>query len=438
MVRPLSAARGPRRNQENVPSPRAHGPVRHAGMSNRPWDIVLFGATGFTGALTAEYLSRHAPAGLRVALAGRSREKLQALQHRLADAGTRWGILEADTSSPAALGALAASTRVLITTVGPYAKHGLPLVEACARSGTHCCDLTGEPQFMRRSIDAWDATAKASGARIVHSCGFDSIPSDLGMLTLHQAAKARGLSGQFTRATLAVVRLKGGFSGGTVASMVNGIEEATADRSVRRIFADPYALSPDRGQEPDLGPQRDQVGLKYDDFLGQWTAPFVMASINTRVVRRTNALLGYAYGRELRYRETTALKGPGGFAFGLAMTLGLGAVVGSQLFGPTKKLVGALLPKPGEGPDKAARDAGFFKLRLEAEAVEGERLHAVIAGTSDPGYGETAKMLSESALCLALDEAKLPRVAGVLTPATAMGMTLVDRLRAAGMTFEAK
>jgi short subunit dehydrogenase-like uncharacterized protein len=407
-------------------------------MSIRPWDIVLFGATGFTGALTAEYLARHAPGNLKLALAGRSQEKLEALKSRLGEAAAGWGVLEADTASPTSLATLAASTRVLVTTVGPYARHGLPLVEACARSGTHCCDLTGETQFMRRSIDSWDAAAKASGARIVHACGFDSIPSDLGMLTLHGFAKARGLSGQFSRATLAVVRIKGGFSGGTVASMVNGIEEATADRAVRRLFADPYALSPDRAQEPALGAQRDQVGVHHDDFLGRWTAPFVMASINTRVVRRSNALLGYPYGRELRYRETTVLRGFGGILFGWALSVGLGAVVASQLFGPTKNLAGALLPKPGEGPDKATRDSGFFQLRLEAETVEGERMHADVAGTSDPGYGETAKMLSESALCLALDEAKLPQVAGVLTPATAMGMVLVDRLRAAGMTFEPK
>jgi short subunit dehydrogenase-like uncharacterized protein len=360
------------------------------------------------------------------------------LKASFGEAGARWGILEADASSPASLEALAASTRVLITTVGPYALHGLPLVEACARSGTHCCDLTGEPQFMRRSMDGWDTAAKASGARIVHSCGFDSIPSDLGMWTLHGFARARGLSGNFTRATLGVVRIKGGFSGGTIASMVLGIEEATADRAVRRLFADPYALSPNRADEPDLGPQRDQVGVRYDDFLGRWTAPFVMASINTRVVRRTNALLGYPYGRKLRYHETTVLRGFSGILFGLAMSMGLGVVVASQLFGPAKRLMGTLLPKPGEGPDKATRESGFFQLRLEAETVEGERLHAVIAGTSDPGYGETAKMLSESALCLALDEAKLPPVAGVLTPATALGNVLVERLRAAGMTFEAR
>ncbi|MDX2014791.1 MAG: saccharopine dehydrogenase NADP-binding domain-containing protein [Myxococcaceae bacterium] len=407
-------------------------------MSTREWDVVLFGATGFTGALTAEYLAKHAPAELKLALAGRSRDKLEAVKQGLGPAGARFGVLVADVSTPASLAAVAASTKVLVTTVGPYAKYGLPVVEACAKAGTHCCDLTGEPQFMRRSIDGYDALAKSTGARIVHTCGFDSIPSDLGLLVLHDFAKAQGLSGQFKRATLAVLGAKGGFSGGTIASMVNGIEEATADRSLRKLFADPYALSPDRANEPDLGRQRDQTGLEKDDFLGTWTAPFVMASINTRVVRRSNALLGYPYGKELRYRETTSLKGVQGLIFGGVMTVGLGAVVASQLFGPTKKLVGALLPKPGEGPDKATRESGYFKIRIEAESVEGERLHARVVGTADPGYGETAKMLSEAALCLALDEAKLPKVAGVLTPATAMGLVLVERLRAAGMTFEAK
>jgi short subunit dehydrogenase-like uncharacterized protein len=407
-------------------------------MTTRAWDIVLFGATGFTGALTAEYLARHAPAEVKLALAGRSREKLETVKRGLGPAGDRFGVLVGDVSDPASLATIASSTRVLITTVGPYAKYGLPVVEACAKAGTHCCDLTGESQFMRRSIDGFDALAKSTGARIVHTCGFDSIPSDLGLLVLHDFVKQQGKSGQLKRATLAVLGAKGGFSGGTIASMVNGIEEATADRSLRKLFGDPYALSPDRANEPDLGRQRDQTGLQFDDFLGTWTAPFVMASINTRVVRRSNALLGYPYGKELQYRETTSLKGPQGLVFGAVMTAGLGAIVGSQLFGPTKKLVGALLPKPGEGPDKATREAGYFKIRIEAETVEGDRVHARVVGTSDPGYGETAKMLSESALCLLLDEAKLPKVAGVLTPATAMGLTLVERLRAAGMTFEAK
>ncbi|MDP3234413.1 MAG: saccharopine dehydrogenase NADP-binding domain-containing protein [Myxococcales bacterium] len=407
-------------------------------MTARAWDIVLFGATGFTGALVAEYLAQHAPADLRIALAGRNRGKLEAVKRSLPDGGARFGMLLGDSQDPATLRAIAEQTRVLCTTVGPYAKYGLPVVEACARAGTHYCDLTGEPQFMRRAIDLADAMAQASGARIVHTCGFDSIPSDLGLLTLHEFVKAQGASGQFKRVTLAVTSMKGGFSGGTVASLLHGIEEATADRAVRRLMGDPYALSPDRAKEPDLGRQRDLASVRYDDFLGTWTAPFVMASVNTRVVRRSNALLGYPYGRELDYREVTALRGGvKGLAFGAAMTAGMGALVASQLFPPTKKLVQRLLPSPGEGPDKAVRDAGSFRFRIEAETVEGQRVHAKVVGTSDPGYGETAKMLGHSALCLAQDEAKLPKRAGVLTPAAAMGLPLVERLRGAGMTFDA-
>lgn len=407
-------------------------------MTARAWDIVLFGATGFTGALVAEYLAQHAPADVRIALAGRNRGKLEAVKRGLPDGGARFGMLLGDNQDPASLRAIAEQTRVLCTTVGPYAKYGLPVVEACARAGTHYCDLTGEPQFMRRAIDLADSIAQASGARIVHTCGFDSIPSDLGLLTLHEFVKAQGASGQFKRVTLAVTNMKGSFSGGTVASLLNGIEEATADRSVRRLMGDPYSLSPDRAKEPDLGRQRDLASLRYDDFLGTWTAPFVMASVNTRVVRRSNALLGYPYGRELDYREVTALRdGVKGLAFGAAMTAGMGALVASQLFAPTKKLVQRLLPSPGEGPGKAARDAGFFRFRIEAETVEGQRVHAKVVGTADPGYGETAKMLGHAALCLAQDEAKLPKRAGVLTPATAMGMALVERLRGAGMTFDA-
>ncbi len=406
-------------------------------MNSRPWDIVLFGATGFTGALVADYLASHAPADVRIALAGRNRQKLDAVHASLGPAGQRFGVLLADSSDAASLSTIAAQTKVLCTTVGPYAKYGLPVVEACAKAGTHYCDLTGEGQFMRRSIDLADGLAKQTGARIVHTCGFDSIPSDLGLFLLHSTLKARGQSGAFRRATLAVRKMRGGFSGGTVASLLNILEEGKADRAVRRLMADPYGLSPDRAKEPDLGRQRDLTTVKYDEFLGTWTGPFVMAAINTRVVRRSNALLDYAYGRELDYREVTALRGKRGLVFGSVMSAGLAGLVASQVFEPTRQLVQRLLPKPGEGPDKASRDAGGFTLRIEAETIEGQRAHATVIGTSDPGYGETAKMLSHAALSLARDDEKLPQRAGVLTPATAFGLTLIERLRGAGMTFEA-
>lgn len=394
---------------------------------NRTFDIVLFGATGFTGRLVAEYLAKHAPADVRVALAGRSQKKLEAVR---AGVGRDWPVLVADASDRDALGKLATQTKVVCTTVGPYAKHGLPLVEACAKEGTHYCDLTGETQFMRDAIDLADATAKQSGARIVHTCGFDSIPSDLGVQALHEAL------GAMKRATYVVVVARGGFSGGTVASLLNGLDEAKADKARRRILTDPYALSPDRGNEPDLGDERDLSTFRFDDFVGQWVAPFVMASINTRVVRRTNALLGYLYGRRFRYAEVIGTKtGPAGAVAAAGITAGMGALFGGLSFGPTRRFVESMLPKPGEGPSEEKRKNGFLKVRVFGESEQGEKKTLTITGQGDPGYQLTSLLLGEAALCLARDEEKLPDISGVLTPATAMGRVLRERLVAAGMTF---
>ena len=401
---------------------------------NRDFDVVVYGATGFTGRLVAEYLFKNAPAGLKLGLAGRNLEKLKLIQASLGPRAVESELILVDANDAQSLQQLAQRTRVVCTTVGPYALYGLPLVKACAEAGTHVCDITGEVQFMRESIDQCDAVAKKTGARIVHTCGFDSIPSDLGLLMVHEAAKAAGLSGQFTRATLAVERLKGGFSGGTIASLLAGIDDAKVNKSRRRIMGDAYSLSPDRQNEAQLGSQRDQVSMVYDDFLKRWTAPFVMANVNTRVVRRSNALLGHAYGKELRYREVTSLRpGVRGLMFGASLTAGLGALMGSLLWAPTRKWVEKKLPKPGEGPSAEARAAGGFSIRILAETETGRRFSGRVIGTSDPGYGETAKMLGESALCLAAGEGT-GRV-GVLTPATAFGEALTQRLRNVGMTF---
>lgn len=395
---------------------------------NRTFDIVLFGATGFTGRLVAEYLARHAPADVRVALAGRNKKKLEGIRSEI---GKDWPIEVVDASDAAGLQQLASRTKVVCTTVGPYAKHGLPLVEACAKEGTHYCDLTGETQFMRDSIDRANDTAKKSGARIVHTCGFDSIPSDLGVQALSEVL------GQMKRATYVVVTAKGGFSGGTVASLLNGLDEAKADKSRRRILVDPYALSPDRSKEPDLGDERDLTTARFDEFTGQWVAPFVMASINTRVVRRTNALLGYPYGRQFKYAEVIGTKtGPVGAIAAAGVTLGMGALFGGLMFGPTRKFVESMLPKPGEGPDENQRKNGFLKIRMFGESENGTKKSLVITGKGDPGYLLTSLLLGESALCLARDDDKLPKTSGVLTPATAMGKVLRDRLVAAGMTFD--
>ncbi len=414
-------------------APIASLPAMTSEQPARALDIVVFGATGFVGKLVAAYLAAHAPAGTRIGLAGRSRERLQAARLALGAAAHDWPLLVADTADPAALDALATSTRVVATTVGPYARYGLPLVEACARHGTDYADLTGEVLFVRDCIDRYQQLAVGSGARIVHACGFDSIPSDLGVLLLHERAVADG-AGQLEATTL-VARMKGGVSGGTLDSMRAQAEAVSADGSRSAILADPYALSPDRAAEPDLGPQGDGLVPAYDRGVG-WTAPFVMAPYNTRIVRRSNALLGWAYGREFRYREVMGF-GRGPLAPGLAagMSTGLALAGVGMGFAPTRALLDRVLPSPGEGPSEQVQRTGRFRMDLAAVTSTGARYRAVVAAQGDPGYAATSVMLGESALCLALDRDRLPDRAGILTPATAMGDALVTRLRAAGFTL---
>ena len=413
--------------------PVANLPDMAAAQPDRKLDIVVFGATGFVGRLVVAYLAEHAPAGTRIGLAGRSLDKLQAARLALGAAARDWPLLVADTSDPAALDALTTATRVVATTVGPYARYGLPLVAACARHGTDYADLTGEVLFVRDCIDRYQQVAAGSGARIVHACGFDSIPSDLGVLLLHEQALADG-AGQLEATTLAA-RMKGGVSGGTLDSLRAQMEAVGADGSLKAVLADPYALSPDRGAEPDLGPQGDGLVPAYDRAMG-WTAPFVMAPFNTRIVRRSNALLNWAYGRQFRYREVMGF-GKGPLASGLAAGTSTGlALVGVGMgFGPTRALLDRVLPAPGDGPSEQVQRNGRFRMELMARTSTGARYRAVVAAQGDPGYAATSVMLGESALCLALDRDRLPVRAGMLTPATAMGDELVVRLRAAGFTL---
>jgi short subunit dehydrogenase-like uncharacterized protein len=398
----------------------------------RDHDVVLYGASGFVGALTAAHLARHAPAGVRIALAGRSKDKLEAARAALPPAARDWPVLVADSGDPEAVAALAASTRVLATTVGPYARYGMPVVRACAAAGTHYADLTGEVLFVRDAIDAVDATARETGARIVHSCGYDSIPSDLGVLMLHERAEADG-AGPLTEVRL-VASMRGGVSGGTVDSLRAQFEAYEADRSTRRIAADPHALSPDRAAEPTPGQPAD-VAPPARTPDGRWTAPFVMAPFNTRIVRRSNALLDWAYGPGLRYGEAmSAGSGVTGALTAVGVTAGLGALVGAMSVRPVRGLVDRVLPAPGSGPDERTRESGWFRSVLHATTASGRRYRATVSGPGDPGYAATAVMLGQSALCLALDD--LPDRAGSLTPATAMGRALIDRLRIAGHTYE--
>ncbi len=403
-------------------------------MSRRQFQVVLFGATGFTGKLVAEYLVGAAPEGLRWALAGRNLAKLEAVRAGLGPAYAELPLVVADSHDRAALDELASSTDVVCTTVGPYWSYGKELVAACAEAGTHYCDLTGETPFIRHSIDAHHERAGETGARIVHCCGYDSIPSDLGTLMLEDAMVEAGAPAE--RVVTYVGPSKGGISGGTIASMLTILELAGEDRDLRRVLAKPYTLDPADGRGGVDG--RDQVSPAYDAAIGQWTATFVMAAINTRVVRRTHALLGYPWGLGFSYQETMAVgDGLKGRVRAYGISAGLGAFVAAVSVPPLRALLtDKVLPSPGEGPDEQTREAGYFRhLVLGWGADASHRMVGHVIGVKDPGYGETAKMLGESALCLALDGATLPDRAGVLTPATGMGQALIKRLRDAGMTF---
>ena len=402
--------------------------------SPRDHDLVIYGATGFVGELIAAYLATHAPAGLRIGLAGRSTARLEAVRSRLPAAAHAWPLIEADSEDAGSIAALAEGTRVLFTTVGPYAKYGLPVVEACARAGTHYGDLTGEVSFVREAIDRCDALARTSGARIVHSCGYDSVPSDLAVLLLHQAAEADG-AGALTEVRL-VATARGGISGGTLDSMRVQLDGMRSSAALRSLIADPYALSPDRAREP-ATPQPADAGPVSRSEDGLWTAPFIMAAANTRIVRRSNALQDWAYGRSLRYGEVMGVaRGPAGALIAGATALGLGAFAGAMGLPAIRHLLDRVLPAPGTGPSVSTRRKGWFRSQVTALTEGGHRYRAVAAGPGDPGYAATAVMAGETALALALDGDRLPQVSGSLTPATALGDVLVQRLRAAGHTYE--
>ena len=406
-------------------------------MADRELDVVVYGATGFVGRLTAAYLARNAAEDVRVGLAGRSQSRLEQVRGRIGGRAADWPLLVADSQDARALADMVGRTAAVATTVGPYLRYGMPLVDACARAGTHYADLTGELLFMREAIDRYDATARDSGARIVHSAGFDSIPSDLGVLVLRDAVAAAS-AGELEDTTLVVTAMKGGVSGGTIDSMRAQLEAVEADRSKARLVNDPYALSPDREKEPDLGPESDLRGVVHDDDIGQWLAPFVMAAVNTRVVRRSNALQEWAYGRRFRYREVMGMgDGPVGMAKAAGLTGGLAALVAGMSLRSTRSVLDRVLPKPGQGPSERAREAGHFRIQIHTRTSTGARYVATVAAQGDPGYQATAVMLGESALALARDRDRLPDRAGVLTPATGIGQPLVERLRGRGFTLEA-
>jgi len=408
----------------------------------REYDIVLYGATGFVGRLTAEYLAC-AGGKARIALAGRSTERLLAIRETLGESAQSWPVLVADASSRSTLDAMAAQTRVVVTTVGPYTRYGLPLVAACAAAGTDYADLTGEAMFVRESIDLYHKQAHDTGARIVHACGFDSIPSDLTVYGLYRRAHDDG-SGELGNTDFVLRRFAGAFSGGTIASMVEVLDGASGDRDVRRQLSDPYTLSSDRGAEPDLGSQPDLRWRRGRDIApelnGIWTAAFLMAPYNTRIVRRSNELLNWAYGRQFRYTETMSV----GSSFGAPAAAAIGTGIGNAMFGLgsryfrllPRRLVERVLPKPGSGPDQATRDRGHYQVETYTTTTTGARYVATFAQQGDPGYKATSVLLGESGLALAMDRDRLSDLHGVLTPAAAMGDALMARLPAAGVSLD--
>ncbi|UNB54883.1 trans-acting enoyl reductase family protein [Mycolicibacterium sp. YH-1] len=410
--------------------------------AQREFDIILYGATGFVGKLTAEYLAR-AGGDARIALAGRSTERLRVVRDSLGEAAAAWPLIAADASAPSTLADIAARTRVVVTTVGPYTKYGLPLVAACAAAGTDYADLTGETMFIRDSIDGYHKQAVDTGARIVHSCGFDSIPSDLTVYALYKQAQRDG-AGELGDTTFVLRDMAGGVSGGTVASMLEVMATASGDPAARREMADPYTLSTDRQAEPDFGHQSDTPWRRGRDIApeldGLWTGAFPMGAPNSRIVRRSNALLDWSYGRSFRYTEMmstgSSIAAPVAAALGTAANaavLGLGSRYFNKL---PRRMVDRVVPKPGTGPSERARENGHYTVETYTTTTSGARYRALMAQRGDPGYKATSVLLGECGLALALDRDALSDLRGVLTPAASMGDALMARFPAAGVRLE--
>ena len=399
---------------------------------NREFEVILWGATGFTGSLVARHLIDTYGDDLKWAIAGRNLAKLEQLKEQLDQ--PELPVILADSSDRSSLDAMVNRAQVICTTVGPYASYGTELLAACAAAGTHYCDLTGEVQWMAHTIDQFQKIAEGSGACIVHTCGFDSIPSDLGTFHLQQCMQQK--YGEYAdRVKARVGKFSGSASGGTIASMMVMMEQASKDVSVRDIMADPYSLNPGGEKKGVDGP--DDNTAVYDEDFSQWTSPFIMAAVNTRVVRRSSALSHYRYGENFSYDERQ-LTGTGkqgkrkarNIATGTRLTLPLMSV------GMIRKLAGRFLPAPGEGPTPEEQRNGHFELFFHGlNSATGHTFKTRVAGDRDPGYGATSRMLGEAAVCLARDD--LDCGGGLWTPATAMGDCLISRLKAsAGITFE--
>jgi short subunit dehydrogenase-like uncharacterized protein len=405
-------------------------------MRQKRYDVVVFGATSFVGQILTRYLYETfgLDGELRWAAAGRSQPKLESVREALGRGASRLALLTADAADPGALRRLCGEARVVVSTVGPYALYGEPLVQACAETGTDYCDLTGEVQWIRRMLGQHEATARRSGARIVHCCGFDSIPSDLGVWFLQQQARRR-FGRPCTDVKMRVRAMRGGLSGGTAASLLNFMKEVSANPALRKELADPYALWPHADK-----PRVRQHNVKFAEFdadFRAWVAPFVMSAVNTRIVHRSNGLARLAYGEEFRYDEAVLTgRGLKGRAAAAAAASALGAFMLAGSVAPLRTaLERVVMPAPGAGPSPDQQRKGFFDLRFHGRTADGRTLRTKVTGDRDPGYGSTAKMLGQAAACLAFDVPETP--GGFWTPATIFGDRLLERLRTqSGLVFD--
>lgn len=407
-------------------------------MSIHQYDLIVFGATSFVGKIITQYLIDHTGVGRDVvwAIAGRSESKLKELRESLGSDAESLPMILADSNDSSSLDAMCSQARVIISTVGPYALYGEPLIKACVESGTDYCDLTGEPHWVKQMQDKYEQAAKTSGARIVHCCGFDSIPSDLGMLFLQQQAKQK-FGHYLPQTKLRVKAIKGGFSGGTYASMAAFLEALKSNPELRRDAQNPYSTCPkNHGYRVEQSPV---VDARFDADGQYWLAPFALAAMNERVVLRSNALAGLPYGDDFTYNEAVITgKGLKGRATAVAMASGLKAFMAGISMVPLRALLEKLfLPSPGEGPSPEEQLNGFYDLRIQGKNKAGEQLEIKVVGNRDPGYGSTAKIFSQAGLCLALDISKEDKAGGFWTPATVFGDLLVHRLEQhAGVTFQ--
>jgi short subunit dehydrogenase-like uncharacterized protein len=391
----------------------------NSGMSSSKFDLVVYGATGFTGQLVAEYLAANykGDANLKWAMAGRSKDKLASVRDAIG-APSDTALIVADASDSTSLKAMVDQTKSVISTVGPYQFYGNELLAACVASGTDYFDLCGEPLWMREMIDKHEAAAKASGARIVFSCGFDSVPFELGAFFVQEEAK-RVFGTPALRVKGRVRDMRGTLSGGTAASAKATFDAVAKDLSLVAILKDPFALTP--GSKGPKQPPGSKPA--YEEDLQSWAAPFMMALINTRNIHRSNMLMDFPYGKEFVYDEMV-LTGAGE----------KGEANAKLVMAANTEKTGPNAPKPGEGPSKEERENGLYDLLYVAIAPDGRQVRAAVKGDRDPGYGSTSKMISECAICLLRDTPDVP--AGIWTPGAAMQHKLIKRLvDHAGLTF---